>query len=169
MKTWWTQYRRSRQLDEAPAPSAGREPLEQLDARLRRARPATPLPPPGLHDAILRRVRRVEPAREVGPSFNPWRLAFPALAGACGLVVLGLVIWPSRPPVSPVVVANASAWSGSPAADPLLSQAGTATLSAGRRAASEAPAAVLAPLEREMALFESDLRQAAQLAMASLP
>ena len=41
--------------------------------------------------------------------------------------------------------------------------------SAGRRAASEAPAAVLAPLEREMALFESDLRQAAQLAMASLP
>ena len=175
MISWWTKFKISRALDERRAPVADKlqtpelrrfaASLRALDERLRQSRPE-PVAPEHLHGAVMRAVR-AEAKRPPIQLRPPWLagLAWRPVSACGALAVAGLAWWfvprGAAPPGDarrPAVTVAATA----------LATAGT-TLNAGEKAAARAPAAALAPLEREMAFLQSDFRQAAQLAMASLP
>ena len=175
MKTWWKNYKISRALDErcGPAGRSASEPGETpkgrgmaqslvcLDAHLRQSVPL-PSTPPDLHDSVMRAVRhaaRPAPANLRRPTYGI-RLALPALAL---IAVAGLAWWfGPRPPSRELGQEQLPRTL-------MLATASRSTLQAGKRVAQEGPAAMLAPLEREMALLQSDVRKAAQFAIATLP
>jgi hypothetical protein len=189
MKTWLTKFRISNALNDTNAArkqevSRGRqskearqfeETMRELDRRLKSAQPAQ-APPPGLRDSVLRAVHRAAKTAEPlalsqsdgervafrpgegtarGSSVWWWRkvaarwLPAPALA----LLVVGSVWWMlSRP---------------QPESQPLTTAG--AALERSHELAQQAPAAVLAPLSKEMESLNRDFRNAVQFLVASVP
>ena len=176
MKTWWKNYKISCARDEhsglaqreasrpgsAPEDEDFARALEHLDAQLRQPVPS-PATPPGLHSSVMRSVRQASNRPQPESFLRPiYGLAFlrPALAM---LAVAGLVWW-----FMPRVANRELVREEAPTSF-VLATVSQNTLQAGKRMAQVGPAAVLGPLEREMALLESDVRKAAQFAIATLP
>ena len=168
MKTWLTKFGISNALDDANAlqkqvlpRSSQPEDVRQfeetarlLDRRLKSARPSQKVPT-GLHDSDMRSVRGAERNRE--PQFAAehfWanilrRISAPALA----LLVVGGIWWAlSRPEPQPQPLATAGA-----------------ALERSQQLTQQAPAAVLAPLSKEMEFLNRDFRNAVEFLVASVP
>ena len=174
MKSWLKKFQISAALDEtrsserAPEPPVARPDelgqfaatLHRLDHQLKNARPADAAPD-DLHAAIMRRVRNAARDQEnrTTPRVINWRwLTAPGLA-----VLVGLGLWlamPEKKSATPALVSGDSARSLAAAA---------ATLEMTRAVVQNAPAAALAPMEKEITLLRSDARRAMDLVFASLP
>jgi hypothetical protein len=163
MKTWLSKFRISCALDETGlergTASLGdrereglrhyRASVEELDWRLRTARPADSVPV-GLHHSIMRSVRRVAGGGGRRPS--PVRLRWlpaPALA----LLIVGGVWWAlNRPEDGSQSLVTAAA-----------------ALEQGRQLTHQAPSAALAPLSQELENLNRDFRKAVEVLIASVP
>ena len=173
MKSWLKKFQISAALDEtrssehAPKPATRQDELGQfeaalhhLDHQLKNARPAD-ASPDDLHAAIMRRVRNVARDQENRPTRTVinWRwLTAPGLA-----VLVGLGLWlavPEKKLEPPAMASSESVRSLAPAA---------ATLEMTRAVVQNAPAAALAPMEKEITLLRSDARRVMDLVFASLP
>jgi hypothetical protein len=163
MKTWLTRFRFSNALGDANSSRKqmlprGRQSEEarqfettmrDLDRQLKAAQPARSMPS-DLHDNIMRVVRGASREQEWQSALTIWRrLPAPALV----LLVVGGVWWTlSRP---------------QPQSEPLRSAG--AVLEQGRELTLQAPAAVLAPLSKEMESLNRDFRNAVEFLVASVP
>ena len=174
MKSWLKKFQISAALDETRSSERATEPpvaqpdelgqfaaaLHHLDHQLKNARPADAAPD-DLHAAIMRRVRNAARDQENRPTRRVinWRwLTAPGLA-----VLVGLGLWlamPEKKSATPALVSSESARSLAAAA---------ATLEMTRAVVQNAPAAALAPMEKEITLLRSDARRAMDLVFASLP
>lgn len=163
MKTWLTKFRISNALNDASSTqnqvlSQGSqsgetrrfgETVRSLDRRLKSVQPAHTVPP-GLHDSVMRAVR--------GASRDQERQSAPKLlrglpAPALALLVVGglwLTLNRSEPESQPL-----------PTASDALEQSHKLT--------RQAPAAVLAPLSKEMESLNRDFRNAVDFLVASVP
>lgn len=177
MKTWLTKLRISNRLDQtdragtlSPSPSSRKglqaEPhpfdrqLANLENQLKISQPAAPVVPAGMHSSIMRAVRAAaheqapQPRRQLNWSWLP--------APAFALVLFLGILWSvQRTSVSPVR-------SGVPNQGNLTAVA-TSTLNLSQEVVRQVPNAAVAPLEKELVLLQSDLKRAAQFAMASIP
>jgi len=163
MKMWLTKFRISNALDDAnPAPEkvlphgSQSEDVRQfeetarlLDRRLKSAQPAQTVPD-GLHDSVMRAVRSASRAceRQSAPKVLRW-LPVPALA----LLIVGGIWWMlnrSQPESQSLATAGAA-------------------LERSHQLTQQAPAAVLAPLSKEMESLNRDFRNAVEFLVASVP
>jgi hypothetical protein len=163
MKAWLTELRISNALDDAnpaheqavpPGNDSGEvrqfeETARSLDRRLKAARPRQQVPP-GLHAAVMCAVRSAAGTQELesGPTLLRW-LPAPALA----LLVVGGLWW----------ALNRS----EPEPQPLTTAADA--LERSHQLTQQAPAAVLAPLSKEMESLNRDFRNAVEFLVASVP
>ena len=174
MKFWLKKFQISAALDEtrsserAPEPSVARADelgqfaaaLHHLDHQLKNARPADAAPD-DLHAAIMRRVRNAARDQENRPTRTVINWRWLTAPGLAVLVVFGLwLAVPEKKPETPAMVSSESTRSLAAAA---------ATLEMTRAVVQNAPAAALAPMEKEIALLRSDARRAMDLVFASLP
>jgi hypothetical protein len=163
MKTWLSKFRISNALDSGDAapkhPSTGdveceevrqfEEAARSLDRRLKSDQPLRAAPP-GLHASVMQAVLGASRIREQqsAPAILRW-LPAPVL----GLLVVAGVWWTlSRPETEP---------------QPLVTAA--AALERSHQLTQQGPAAVLAPLSKEMENLNRDFRNAVEHLVASVP
>jgi hypothetical protein len=163
MKTWLSKFKISSELnDDGAAPKHSstsdaeceevrefEKAVRSLDRRLKSAKPGQQVPS-GLHASVMQAVLGASRIREQqsAPAILRW-LPAPALAL---LVVAGAWWTLSRPETEP---------------QPLVTAA--AALEQGHQLTQQAPAAVLAPLSKEMEKLNRDLLNAVELLVASVP
>ena len=162
MRTWLTQFKISNAFDDGGVVrgQASRSEksddvrqfersLQSLDHHLKAAQPRRPVPA-GLHDSVMGAVHDVSRARDLQsvPTMLRW-LPVPALAL---LVVAGLWWALSQPESGSQSLVTAAA-----------------ALQQSHQLTEQAPAAVLAPLSKEMENLNRDLRNAVEYLVASVP
>lgn len=130
--------------------------LSRIDEQLKESVPLCE-PPDTLHKSIMVAIRSAGP--EAAPARHaPFRWA---AAIGCAIMLLGsagVYVGTRQSPASPV-----SASTG-----PAMAAPETA-LSVGDRLSRAAPAAIVAPMERELELINRDIESTRQLLLASLP